>query len=248
MSGKLNPRELERYSRQIMISNFGKQGQEKLKRAHVFIAGLGGLGSPAAIYLAAAGVGRLTLIDEQRVELSNLNRQVLHWEMDVHRSKAGSAIEKLRAMNPYLDFDSRLERITPRNVKRLIEGADVVIDGTDNYGTRLLLNRACIRFGIPLVHGAVEEMVGQLMTVVPGRGPCLRCLIAHEPPRKPIFPVLGATPGVIGCLQAMEAIKLITGIGKPMVGRLLLFNGRGMIFEEVRVQRDPRCPVCRGVK
>jgi len=242
--GALTPKELERYSRQILIPGLGKGGQLKLKRAHVLVAGLGGLGSPSCIYLISAGVGHLTIIDDQRVDRSNLNRQILHWEMDVGRSKAGSAIEKLVAMNPNVRVDSMQKRITPKNVDGLIKGADVVVDGMDNYPTRYLLNAACVRRKIPFVHGAVEGLMGQMMTVVPGKGPCLKCFVPREPPKKPVFPVLGATPGVIGCLQAMETIKLITGIGKPLVGRLLIFNGADMTFDEMKVKCDPHCSVC----
>ncbi len=242
--GKLTPGELKRYSRQIIIPGLGKRGQLKLKQAHVFVAGLGGLGSPSSIYLVAAGVGHLTIIDEQKVDLTNLNRQVLHWELDVGRSKAGSAVEKLFAMNPNVKVNSKLKRITPKNVNKLIKGADVVIDGMDNYPTRYLLNKACVRNRIPFIHGAVEGLVGQLMTILPKKGPCLKCAVPREPPKKPVFPVLGATPGVIGCLQAIEAIKLITGVGKPLVGRMLIFNGRNMTFDEIRIKRDPSCPVC----
>jgi adenylyltransferase/sulfurtransferase len=242
--GGLTSDELKRYSRQIIIPGFGKRGQLKLKQAHVFGAGLGGLGSPSSVYLVAAGVGHLTIIDEQRVDMTNLNRQILHWELDVGRSKAASAVEKLYGMNPNVKVDSKLERITPENVDKLTKGADVVVDGLDNYPTRYLLNEACVRNRIPFVHGAIEGLVGQMMTIVPGKGPCLKCLVPHEPPKKPIFPVLGATPGVIGCLQAMEAIKLITKIGEPLVGRLLIFNGNDMTFNEVKIKRNPRCPVC----
>jgi len=242
--GKLSRKELERYSRQVLIRGFGEEGQRKLKRAHVLVAGLGGLGSPAAMYLAAAGVGRLTILDAQRVELSNLNRQVLHWHLDVGRSKAGSAIEKLYAMNPDVKVEAKLERITSKNVDSLIEGADVVVDGMDNFPTRYLLNEACVRARVPFVHGAVEGLVGQLTTILPGKGPCLRCIIPKEPPRKPVFPVLGATPGTIGCLQALEVIKLITGLGRPLVGEMLLFNGEDLSFEKIKIERDPRCPVC----
>lgn len=242
--GGLTKKELERYGRQIIIPGFGKKGQLKLKRAHVFVAGLGGLGSPSCIYLVAAGVGHLTIIDEQRVDMTNLNRQILHLELDVGRSKAGSAVEKLYAINPNVKVDSMLKRITPKNVGKLIKGADVVVDGMDNYPIRYLLNEVCVRNRIPFVHGAVEGLVGQLMTVAPGKGPCLKCLVPQEPPKKPVFPVLGATPGVIGCLQAMETIKLITGVGEPLVGRLLIFNGSDMTFEEMEIKRNPRCPVC----
>jgi molybdopterin/thiamine biosynthesis adenylyltransferase len=208
------------------------------------VAGIGGLGSPASIYLAAAGVGRITIIDNQRVEKSNLNRQVLHWEPDVGQSKVKSAAEKLRMVNSNVKVDGVFEQITSKNVGQLIKGANVVVDGMDNYPTRYLLNKACVKSGIPFIHGAVEGLVGQVMTVLPGEGPCLRCAVPREPPRKPVFPVLGATAGVIGCLQAMEAIKLITRVGKPLVGRMLIFNGADMIFDEVKLNRDPNCRVC----
>jgi adenylyltransferase/sulfurtransferase len=210
----------------------------------VIVAGLGGLGSPALIYLAAAGVGHLTLIDNQRVERSNLNRQVLHWEQDLCQSKVKSAAEKLRLLNSSAKVSGVLEEITPRNVRRLIRGADVVVDGMDNYPTRYLLNEACVKENIPFVHGAVEGLLGQVMTVLPRKGPCLRCAVPREPPKKPIFPVLGATAGVIGCLEAMEVVKLIVGVGSPLIGRMLIFNGADMTFDEIRVKRDPKCKVC----
>ncbi len=208
------------------------------------VAGLGGLGSPASIYLAAAGIGHLTLIDAQRVEPSNLNRQVLHSESDVGQSKLKSATKKLTEIHSNIEVDGIYREITSKNVDRLIKGADVVVDGMDNYPTRYLLNRACVRNRVPFIHGAVEGLVGQLMTILPSRGPCLKCAVPKEPPKKPHFPVLGATPGVIGCLQAMETIKLITGVGKPLVGRMLIFNGTDMTFDEIKVNRDPSCPVC----
>lgn len=210
------------------------------------VAGLGGLGSPASIYLAAAGVGRITIIDAERIERSNLNRQVLHWEPDIGQSKVKSASEKLRAINSDTKVDEISVKITSENVDQLIKGADVVVDGTDNYPTRYLLNETCVRNRIPFVHGAVEGLVGQVMTILPGKGPCLKCAVPKEPPKKSVFPVLGATPGVIGCLQAMEAIKLITGVGKPLVGRMLIFNGIDMTFDEMKVNRNPNCPVCGG--
>ena len=228
----------------MIISGFGETGQRKLNVAHVVVAGIGGLGSPASSYLAVAGVGHLTIIDSQRVELSNLNRQVLHWEPDVGRPKVKSATEKLTAMNSNIKVDTIFEQITSENVDRLTKGVDVVVDGMDSYTTRYLLNEACVRNRAPFIHGAVEGLVGQLMTILPGGGPCLKCAIPKEPPEKPFFPVLGATPGVIGCLQAMEAIKLITGVGKPLVGRMLIFNGMDMTFDEIKVNRDPSCQVC----
>ena len=245
--GHITSNEFERYSRQMIIHGFGKAGQLRLKAAHVIVAGLGGLGSPASMYLVAAGVGHLTIIDAQRVALSNLNRQVLHWQKDIKESKANSATKKLHAMNPSVKIDSKLEKITPNNVDGLLKGADVVVDGMDNYRTRYLLNEACVRSRMPFVHGAVEGFVGQLTTIVPGKGPCLKCVIPKEPPRKPTFPVLGTTSGVIGCLQAMETIKLLTGIGEPLVGRMLIFDGEGARFEEIEVPRDPNCPICGGI-
>lgn len=228
----------------MIISGFGKTGQRKLKAAHVVVAGIGGLGSPASSYLSAAGVGHITIIDSQRVELSNLNRQVLHWEPDVGQPKVKSATDKLTAMNSNIKVDTIFEQITSENVDQLIKGLDVVVDGMDSYPTRYLLNEACVRNRVPFIHGAVEGLVGQLMTILPGGGPCLKCAIPKDPPKKPLFPVLGATPGVIGCLQAMEAIKLIIGLGKPLVGRMLIFNGMDMTFDEIKVNRDPSCQVC----
>jgi adenylyltransferase/sulfurtransferase len=238
------PEDFDRYSRQIAIPGFGRRGQSRLRAAHVVVAGLGGLGSPASIYLAAAGVGRITMIDGERIERSNLNRQVLHWEPDIGQSKVKSASEKLRAINSDIKVDGIFVEITSENVSQLIKGADVVVDGTDNYPTRYLLNETCVQNRIPFIHGAVEGLVGQVMTILPGKGPCLRCAVPKEPPKKPVFPVLGATPGVIGCLQAMEAIKLTVGVGKPLVGRILIFNGADMTFDEMKVNRDPNCPVC----
>jgi len=228
----------------MTIPSFDRTGQRKLKAAHIVVAGLGGLGSPVSIYLAAAGVGHLTVIDAQRVELSNLNRQVLHRETDVGQSKVKSATEKLKAMNLDIKVDGIFVQITSENVGRHIKGADVVVDGLDNYSTRYLLNEACVKNNIPFIHGAVEGLRGQLMTILPGKGPCLKCAVPKEPPKKPVFPVLGATSGVIGCLQATEAIKLITGLGKPLVGRMLIFNGMDMTFDEIKVKRELSCQVC----
>lgn len=242
--GQLKSEESDRYSRQVAIPGFGRAGQQKLKAAHAVVAGLGGLGSPASIYLAAAGVGHLTIIDAQRVELSNLNRQMLHWGPDIGQPKVKSATEKLKAMNSDIKVNGIFEKITSENVVQLVKGTDVVVDGLDNYSTRYLLNETCVRNNIPFIHGAVEGLRGQLMTILPGKGPCLRCVISREPLKKSLFPVLGATPGVIGCLQAMEAIKLITGIGKPFVGKMLIFNGMDMTFDEIKVNRDPNCQVC----
>ncbi|MCS7131342.1 MAG: MoaD family protein [Hadesarchaea archaeon] len=243
----LTPEELERYNRQTIIPGFEERGQRKLKKARVLVAGLGGLGSPASAYLVAAGVGHLTILDAEQVELSNLNRQILHWSSDVGRPKAVSAIEKLSKMNPNVKLESRQEAITRENAGKLVENADVVVDGMDNYPARYLLNEACVRKQIPFIHGAVEGLIGQLTTIVPGRGPCLRCIFPREPPAAQARPVLGPTPGVVGCLQAMEAIKLIVGLGKPLVGQMLLFDGGEMIFDIIQVRRNSSCPICGNI-
>jgi adenylyltransferase/sulfurtransferase len=238
------PNEFERYLRQIIIPGFGEAGQHKLASAHVLLVGLGGLGSAIAPYLVAAGVGRLTIIDNQKVELSNLNRQLLHWEKDIGRFKAESAWEKLQALNPSVEIQAIAMTITGQNARRLIRDADVVVDGMDNFPTRFVLNTACVRLGKPFVHGAVQGLAGQITTIIPGKGPCLKCVIPQLRKKKAIFPVLGAVPGVIGCLEAMETIKLITGLGEPMVGRMLFFDGLCMRFCEIEVSRNPACPIC----
>lgn len=238
------PSEFERYLRQIIIPGFGEAGQRKLRSAEVVLAGLGGLGSAVAPYLVAAGIGRLTIIDDQQVELSNLNRQLLHWERDIGRLKAESAYEKLQALNPQVEIQAIAITITHHNARCLVQDADVVVDGMDNFPTRFVLNKACVQTGKPFVHGAVQGLAGQITTIVPGKGPCLKCVIPQVRKRKAIFPVLGAAPGVIGCLEAMETIKLITGIGEPLVGRVLFFDGLCMRFCEIEVRRNPTCPVC----
>lgn len=243
----LSEKERERYDRQMIIQGFGEEGQLELKNSHVTLVGLGGLGSPISIYLVAAGVGHLTIIDSEKVELSNLNRQVLHWDKDIGRPKAESAIEKLRELNPSVEIDSRLKEVTSENIGELLEGIDIVVDGLDNFPTRYLVNEACVEKRIPFVHGAVEGLIGQLSTILPGEGPCLKCIFPTPPPEKPTFPVLGATPAVMGCLEAIEVIKLITGVGEPLVGKILTFNGENLNFDELQVERDPECPVCGGI-
>jgi molybdopterin/thiamine biosynthesis adenylyltransferase len=235
--------EKQRYDRQIMIPGFGKAGQEKLKRARVVIAGSGGLGSPAAIYLAAAGVGSLRIIDHDKVELSNLNRQVLHWDKDIGRSKVRSAEEKLNQLNKNVRLETIAKTITEKNVIEMVAGYDIIIDALDNLPTRFLLNKAAIANHIPLVHGAVYGLEGRVMTIVPGKSACLRCLYQGLPPQNK-FPVLGTTPGIIGCIQATEAIKLISGIGKLLTNRLLIYDGLEMKFNELIVNRRKNCEHC----
>jgi adenylyltransferase/sulfurtransferase len=236
--------DLRRYSRQMMIKGFGEEGQRRLRESRVAIAGIGGLGSPVSLYLAAAGVGYIRLIDYDLVELSNLNRQVVHWSTDLGRPKVESAAMKLTQLNPEIKADAINEKITEETVKQLLKGIDLVVDGQDNLQTRFLINSECITRGIPYVFAAIYGFEGYLTTIKPGEGPCLRCIYPGETPFDGSFPVIGTTPGVMGCLQATEAIKLITGIGVPAVGKLVVFDGERMCFQQVSIKRNPRCPTC----
>ena len=240
----LSEGELRRYDRQIRIPGFGVEGQLKLKKALAVVVGLGGLGCPAATYLASAGFGHLRLVDGGRVEESNLNRQVLYRRADVGRYKATLAAERLGELNPHVYVEPVAEELTEDNVGELLKGADVVLDCLDNWRTRLLLNRACVGLRVPLVHAGVKGFYGQVMTVLPGEGPCLSCLLRATPPEEELVPVIGATAATLACIQVLEAVKLVTGLGRPLVGRLLLFDGLEMRFEEVVVSRAPDCPVC----
>jgi len=208
----LSEQELERYDRQMMIKGFGPDGQEKLKGAKVLIAGAGGLGSPIAIYLAVAGVGKLTIVDYDTVSLSNLNRQINHWNKDVDRLKVDSASEKLSALNPDIIINPISDKIEEHNVDDLVGDNDLIVDAMDNVPTRLLLNEVAIKKKIPIFHGAVYGFDGRVTTIIPGVTPCLRCLYPKIPPSSK-FPVVGVTPAVIGCIQAAEVIKYIVGIG-----------------------------------
>ncbi|HOV68173.1 MAG TPA: HesA/MoeB/ThiF family protein [Methanoregulaceae archaeon] len=241
MPAGLTPAEIERYSRQIL--SFGEEGQVRLKRAHIVIAGAGGLGSPVAIYLAVAGVGRLTLIDHDRVEATNLNRQVLHGDADLGRPKVESGAGRLRALNPSIQVEGRRVTITEENVADLVGQADGIVDAMDNYPVRFLLNRVAYMRGIPLFHGAVRGFHGQATTCVPGQGPCLACLFPDVPPEV-VVPVVGVTPGVIGCIQATEVIKYLTGEGELLTGRLLLWDGLAGRMEEIVAAPRTGCPIC----
>ena len=235
--------ELERYDRQIMIPNIGREGQEKLKRTRVFIAGIGGLGSTSAIYLTAAGVGKICVVDHDRVELSNLNRQVLHWEKDIGKKKVSSAGEKLKKINHHVKVETIEETITEANVFQLITGFDVIVDAMDNLPTRYLLNKAAIEKNIPFFHGAVYGFEGRAMTIIPGETACLRCLYRGDLPKEK-FPVIGVTPAVIGCFQATEVVKYIVGIGELLKNRLLIYDGLDMKFTEFLIKKDPQCDHC----
>ena len=239
----LNSNELERYNRQIIMRGFGEEGQEKLKQAKAFIAGCGGLGSPIAIYLAEAGIGTLRIVDQDTVDTSNLNRQILHWDADVGKAKVESAGTKLGKMNSKIEIETLKETIDENNVYELTDGCDFIMDAMDNLATRFLLNQAAIRHNIPYFHGAVHGLEGRVTTIIPGETACIRCIYRGDIPRE-TFPVLGVTPGVVGCIQATEAIKYITGIGKLLTDRLLVYDGLGMKFMELSVKRDPECPHC----
>jgi adenylyltransferase/sulfurtransferase len=240
----LTKEELDRYDRQMMIYGFGESGQAKLKKAKVFLAGLGGLGSPAAIYLAAAGIGTLRIADHDTVELSNLNRQVLHWEANVGKSKAASAADKLRQLNSTIRIETFSETITEANVAKLVGDADLIVDAMDNLPTRYLLNKTAVAKGIPFFHGAVYGFEGRAMTVLPGKTACLNCLYHGAVMPKEKFPVIGVTPAVIGCIQATEVIKYILGLGDLLTNRLLNYDGLQMKFSEFKIERDPKCEVC----
>jgi adenylyltransferase/sulfurtransferase len=240
--------ERRRYARHLSLAEIGPAGQARLKSASVLVVGAGGLGSPAALYLAAAGVGRLGLLDFDRVDLSNLQRQVLFDTRVVGQSKAAAARERLIALNPDIRVDAHDERLTAGNAARLFAPYDLIIDGTDRLATRYLVNDACVLFGKPLVSAAIHRFEGQAMTYVPGRSPCYRCL--HPNSAEDLVPncatagVLGVLPGVMGSLQATEAIKLILGIGEPLAGRLLVYDALSLTFQEFRFTRRPDCAVC----
>ena len=233
----------ERYTRQLPIDGWGEEGQEKLKNATVVIAGAGGLGGPAACYLAAAGVGRIKIVDSDRVELSNLNRQILHSENTLGQLKVDSAKERLKDFNSTIEIEPFPVRITDENIHEIAEGCSLLVDCFDSFSSRMVLNRYAVRKNLPLVHGGIREMGGQLTVVPRGGRPCLECLFAGVKDQKNI-PVLGAAAGIIGSMEAMEAIKLITGIGQPLTGKLLICNGLFQDYSEISFQRNPDCPVC----
>ncbi len=233
----------ERYDRQIQIPEIGESGQAKLKAAVVFIAGAGGLGSPIALYLAAAGVGTLRIVDNDTVTLSNLNRQILHGDTDIGKSKADSAADALRRLNATVTLQCLPQTITAANAADLVQGCDLVVDALDNLETRFLLNKVALALEIPLCHGAVNGFEGRSMTVIPGETACLGCLL-HGAPEPGRFPIIGTTSAVIGAIQATEAIKAITGSGRLLAGRLLRYDGLSMAFSEFAINKNPQCEYC----
>ena len=241
--------ELLRYARHLALPQVGMEGQRKLKAARVLCVGAGGLGSPLALYLAAAGVGTLGLVDFDVVDATNLQRQILHGTRDVGRSKLDSATERLADTNPHVEVVRHETRLTSQNALEILSGYDVVVDGTDNFPTRYLVNDACVLLGKPNVYGSIFRWEGQVSVFATEGGPCYRCLF-REPPPPGLVPncaeggVMGVLPGVIGSLQAMETLKLLLGVGESLAGRLLIFDGLDMSWREVALRRNPDCPVC----
>lgn len=246
----LTDEQLERYSRHIVLKGFGVKGQKRLLSSSVLIVGAGGLGSPAALYLAAAGVGRIGIVDSDVVELSNLQRQIAHGTADLNRSKVESMAASIHAINPDIEVVEHKEWLDSTNAADIIAPYDFVIEGTDNFPTKFLVNDACVLRGKPFCHGGILRFQGQVMTYVPGRGPCYRCVF-KEPPPPDAAPscsqagVIGAVAGVVGSLQAMEAIKYVAGVGELICGRLLTYDALHGVFTEIPLApHEPNCPVC----
>ena len=245
----LNPEEVQRYSRHLILPEVGMEGQKKLKASRVLCIGAGGLGSPATMYLAAAGVGTIGIVDFDTVDYSNLQRQILHGTPDVGRPKLQSAKDRLRALNPGVNVETYDTALTSKNALDIFKGYDVVVDGTDNFPTRYLVNDACVLLGIPNAYGSIFRFEGQASVFGTKEGPCYRCLYP-EPPPPGLVPscaeggVLGVLPGIIGVIQATESIKLMLGIGEPLIGRFLIYDALKMKFRELKLRKDPECPVC----
>jgi adenylyltransferase/sulfurtransferase len=245
----LSSAEVARYSRHLIMPEVGMAGQKRLKASSVLLIGAGGLGSPLGLYLAAAGIGRIGLVDFDTVDFSNLQRQVMHGTADVGRPKLESARDRLKAINPEVRLDLYPTRLSSANALELLGSYDIIIDGTDNFPTRYLVNDACVLLGKPNVYGSIFRFDGQASVFYPGKGPCYRCLYPEPPPPGEVPScaeggVLGILPGLIGCIQATEAVKLILGQGEPLIGRLLIYDALQMTFRQLRIRRNPRCPLC----
>lgn len=236
--------ELRRYERQMIIEGFGREGQERLKQTRVVVAGAGGLGSVVSIYLTVAGVGQIRLIDHDRVELGNLNRQILYGNRDIGRRKVDSAKEKLESLNPEVKVEIVSEAILEDNAFELVDDCDLIVDAMDNFTTRYILNKVAIDRDIPFFHGAVRGFEGRATTIIPGQTACLKCLYARAPQPEPA-PVVGVAPAVIGSIQATEVVKYIVGIGDLLTNRLLIYDGLSLEFMEMKLKRRPDCEECQ---
>jgi molybdopterin-synthase adenylyltransferase len=238
--------ERQRYSRQMMIPEIGEEGQRKIRDAKVFVAGVGGLGSISSYYLTAAGIGNLTIVDRDKVEQSNLNRQIIHWTEDIGEWKTRSGARKLGSLNPECTIKAIQTEITADNIQELIGDCSIIVDAMDNMKTRRVLNAASVKNRIPYVYGGVHQLDGMATVFVPGNTPCLECVFPFSESESKTTPpgILGPVPGVIACIQSIETIKLILGMNELLTGRLLCFCGYDMTFRELKINRNPECPVC----
>ncbi|MCK4570541.1 molybdopterin-synthase adenylyltransferase MoeB [Candidatus Bipolaricaulota bacterium] len=248
----LSPQERQRYARHLVLPHIGEEGQKRLKAARVLLVGVGGLGSASVLYLAGAGVGTIGIVDDDIVSLSNLQRQVLHGTAWLKRSKVESAKHRIADLNPDIEVVAYSSRFTREASLDITSRYDLVIDGTDNFQTRYDINATCLELGIPYVYGAIFRLEGQVSLFCTEDGPCYRCLFPEPPPQGTVLTgeeagILGTVPGVIGTIQATEAIKYIVGFGSPLIGRLLVYDGAGMRFEDIHIEKNPACPACSGV-
>jgi len=242
----LNENERARYQRQMLISGWGEEGQQKLRSSTVFVAGAGGLGCPVSVFLAVAGIGTIRICDNGLVEHSNLNRQILYNDRNVGKKKVYAAGDALMALNPHVAIEPLEQRITEQTAADLVGNSTIIVDCLDNFTARHVLNRFAVNNGIPLVHAAIEGLAGQMTFIQTPDTPCLHCIFPGIIASKEPFPVAGATPGIVGSLSALEAIKWLTGIGNTLKGRLLMWDGKTMDWETIAIQKDPQCPVCAG--
>lgn len=245
----LSEEEINRYSRQIILSEIGVEGQERIKNSKVFIIGAGGLGSPVGLYLAAAGIGEIAIADMDVVDISNLQRQIIHSTHDIGREKVDSACDKMLAINPNIKAIAHNKTINSSNIQNLISGYDFVIDATDNFAAKFLINDACVKLGIKFSHGGILRFDGQSMTVAPRQSACYACLFDSPPPANSVptcasAGILGSVAGILGTIQATEAIKVIAGFGEPLYNKLLSFDANSMNFRNIHIKRNPNCRVC----
>jgi len=243
----LTEKDLIRFNRQILFPDFGEDGQESLQQSHVLVAGIGGLGSPVSIYLACAGIGKITLVDSDSVELSNLNRQTLHWENNIGERKVLSAAKKLKKINSNVQIIPLDIEIREENFNEQLDDVSLVIDCLDNIEARFILNKACVLNKIPMVHGGVYGLKGEATTIIPGKTPCFECIFPRKDREKTILPIFGATPSLIASIQVMEGIKFLAGFGELLEGKMLYVNGENMEFMFVSLKKNPDCQICGSV-